>query len=195
MLSPPRRAFNLMDAVLLIVATALGFALWRIHGPFASACYTSASRPREGAVWNAETWFLFASELYNLYASVVRTLQPFCLTLTLTTLALRLRQPRPELQYVSGEAGTAACLSMAVAAAVTAIPAFCVVHASGKTYESAWSDFYSTLLVISPFCGSSIIGAWTVIPLKSGWRKKRDWIELSGRVLGVYWIGTIFVLT
>jgi hypothetical protein len=191
--SPPRRAFNLKDAFFLIAATAVGLALWRSRYPFSVCDYAKAWPRAILAIWNSESRLSSASGFYRIYFLLAIGVWPFCLPWTLTILALRLRRPRPEWRRVARQPGTVACCSMAVACVMTAIPAFCVLHISGRTYESGWSDLGSTLLLVSPFCGSAIIGAWTTLLLSSSWRPDNSWIDRAGRILAVYWIGTIAV--
>ena len=82
---------------------------------------------------------------------------------------------------------------MAVAFMITAMPAFCVIRISGTMTESAFADADWIRLLVSPFCGSAVVGAWTTLLLSSCWRPENSWIDRAGRVLGVYWIGTIAV--
>jgi hypothetical protein len=183
--SPPRRAFHLMDAFFLIAATAIGFALWRGRFTSGKGCYGVP------VIWDSESWISWVLKFYADYRFLATAAWPFCLPWTLTILALRLRHPRPDWRCLSRQPGAVACCAMAVACFMTAIPAFCVLRISGRTYETALGDLSSTLLLVSPYCGSAVVGAWLTLLLRSSWRADKSWIDRAGRALGVFWIGTI----
>ena len=69
----------------------------------------------------------------------------------------------------------------------------CVARVWRTTNESILSDAMWIGLPVSPFCGAAVVGAWTSLLLSSSWHTEKSWIDRAGRVLGLYWVGTIAV--
>jgi hypothetical protein len=95
----PVRKFSILDAMILVAASALGLALIRFL--YATGRYLSMGRP----------WYAFVAQ-YTVEATV-----PFLITWTLAFLVLRLRQPRPRLRRLLRQPGMVACGAAVVAIA------------------------------------------------------------------------------
>jgi hypothetical protein len=95
---------------------------------------------------------------------------------------MRLRRPRPSRRHAFRQPGTAACLAVIVAGSLSLVANWrsLVVPLFGNpiTY------FLHGLLRL----GYSVLLVWLTLALAGVWRPSPDWIDRSGRVLGVFLI-------
>jgi hypothetical protein len=188
-----RRTFSLLDAMVLIAATAIGLGGlrgWVELGAELGESVATIAHPEAG--WSPWGW-----AIYQGYGLLGEVLLPFCCSWTLALLALRLRGPRPRLRRLARQPGAMACYS----AAVGLIPALIGVLGwvliwgprSGAGFDSqVWERLLEpAFLVVPPLAGSAVLGSWATLLLGGRWRAERSWIDRAGRCLGVYWIGVI----
>ncbi|HEX8201705.1 MAG TPA: hypothetical protein VF590_14580 [Isosphaeraceae bacterium] len=181
----PRRPFTVLDAILLVAATATGLSILReTHGDlWRHEVMNFRGKPVGKAVLNgivALNWF------------VICFAQPW----TVALLALRLRRPRPPLRRLARQpgmvAGAAVSLVLAVFAAAGALRV-----ALGSSSSSAWADFVSDFaLWVEAFVpGSAVAGAWLTLGLGRRWRPEPSWIDRAGRIVGLFWLAQILLLS
>jgi len=171
------RAFNLVDVMILLAATAAAMGWVRAN----------------------YDWYFFSlawRSYYNLgdyiMAAIyfVRVLWPFLLTLTLTTLALRMRRPRPQREALARQPGVVACCAATVATAAIFWPTLIGIIAGvpGITGSRRFWDDLVTGVKASEAVGVAVAAAWMTLALVSSWRPEPSWIDRLGRGLGTAWI-------
>jgi len=178
----PRR-FTLIDAMVLIAATAIALVPIRIF------------------LW--ESWHfpdeLSAAEIWRTGLDVNVNLIPLALTLSFALSLLGMRKPRPNIRRVYRRPGMAACTAALVYAvlSVTGYVGFLYfTNALGNVKFD--SNNVITLWIrigMQPMflLGGAVASVWIVLWLSGVWRAERSWIDRAGRALGIYWI-TISVL-
>jgi hypothetical protein len=206
MAAPSPRRFTLLDAVILVGATAVAIA-WsrtfvaRLNGP-----------PR-----------FSDPDLWGYAVEVLAASLPFSLLWTGALAALRLRNPRPLRRHLARQPGTAACAAVIAASAivvlvflilllldsiglvdrmeVATLPLFMVEFAGSPHWSTVVSTPdrmqeipYGLLVLAAPELGLSVAITWLTQIANRRWRPERSWIDRAGRVLGLYWmcVGTIF---
>jgi hypothetical protein len=156
------RRFTLLDAMVLVAATALGMAV---------------SRAMHAAL---PAHFFQRNIIYRVF--------PYLVSTTFGLLALSLRQPRPKLRRLMTRPGAAACVTPSLALVATAATtALQYLTASGWTWSNP--PFLATWASNSregpPF---AVASAWAMLALTSRWRARPSWIDRLGRLLGLGWI-------
>jgi len=161
---PARRRFTILDAMVMAAATAVGLAYFRALLP--------------GGWWRA-SWVVspalralgIAEDLYWSLAT------PWMIAIT----ALRLRRPRPSPRRLVRQPGVMACC----AALMAMIPALTHV-ALYATFRPSYS--WSINMVLSctyELAVSAVAGAWLTLAISGRWRPEPDWVDRSGRLLGL----------
>jgi len=171
-----RRRITLLDLVILVAATALGFALLRvcITGLGAQTLSRRAGAGTAGYITTAET-----------YASAL--LAPW----SLAVLVLSLRGPRPSFQRLARGPGF-----IASAAATTGVALYltlCLAQsAMGKLTLNPGSIWRITD-AFALYASLMVAGSWLSLALGARWRMETSWVGWAGRILGIGWIG-LFLL-
>jgi hypothetical protein len=166
---PRCRPFGLGDAMILIVALALGLA---VAGPgiiiIADGIRTiphKQFRTLAGAVSLGR--FLNIIVLNFLFFLI-----PACLI-------LRLRRPRPTLRSMIGQPGFAACAAP-IAFFLAFLPLELLPH----------SGFARQVMEITAqvFIATAVPLAWVILIATRRWVPEPSWIDRSGRILGALWM-------
>lgn len=165
-LTRPRRRLTLADGVILIAATATGFAIARI---------TQGVYPGIVTVPGDEV-SMFSKVLISTYWA--------SLMVMLALIPLRLMPPRPRFRWIRRQPGFIACLSVAFGIAHTGL----YVAVQRFKQPIPWANIDILSLIVSPSIGSLILSAWLVLAVSGGWRPERSWIDRAGRLLGTAWI-------
>jgi hypothetical protein len=159
------RKLTLSDAMILIAVTAAAFATAR-------ACALHAI-PGSSPVFTVRMTTIFVA-----------------LSLTISLIPLRLRQPRP--RRLGRQPGTVACCAVALALVfilaeqasswLRPVPGPAMAEPHYRTINLVFNllrlDLYSP----------AVAGAWLALALSGRWRPERDWLDRAGRGLGVRWI-------
>jgi hypothetical protein len=199
MSSPSPRPFTLLDAMVLVAATAIGLgALRAAVGDFTELrqqlreSLSSASQTPVG--WSPLSWAIVSG-----YGLVATAMVPFCWAWTVALVILRQRRPRPPRRRMGRQPGALACS----AAALLLVPAlvgplwWCAVTGlfGSMRYESAeWQKTLAVYFIFIPaLTGFAVIGAWWSLYFGRRWRPESSWIDRVGRALGVYWIATVLL--
>ena len=179
----PDRKFGLLDAMILVAATAAGatsirpFLLYGLGMPDLFIEFFPA----------------LGSFVYTAYSdSVVKFLSPWLASWTLACLAIRLRAPRPRFRRLMRQPGTVACVAATFAMATAAALCAAVLATVGVP---PLEDFYHKILpYLCDSAAIAVVGAWSVANLAGRWKPEPGWIDRMGRVIGVLWI-LIFILS
>ena len=200
-----RRRFTLGDGLLVVAALAAGCAMvrqwanphWCADGPFFAAP-TNAS---------------LARTLCHGVAVGVSWSIPFAIAMMPAVLAARLRKPRPPLEQIAAGPGTVACAAALLAMVLRPtqevlfyvldylthsnssiqLPSPPFVRLFGSSRYSPREIIHSVVLesfplATAPAVGVAVLIAWLVLVGIGKFRPERDWIDRTGRALGVYWM-------
>ena len=186
--SLPRRLFNLMDAMVLVAATAAGLgiargiqdALWR----FTDASVNAG--PIGPALLLAARWTVLA------YPCLV------ALTVALLLLLFRSQRFRPDLADLLNRPGATACGAAAMAIALgmvnLAVLILVVMARSGTPWNSkemieAFVDAVRLNIGVElGMPGLAVTVAWSMLALSGRWRSEPNWLDRVGRSLGLVWV-------
>lgn len=158
------RPFSILDGMILVAATGVGLALGK------TIIHDVQSMPVH-PMW------------------IARPVSYFLLAWTLAFLPIRLRRPRPSRRRLFLQPGMAACIAVAVVAAV-----------DGLSWAYYWgkfgSDGPSQMLERfwrghSQHPGPAVGLCWLGLVISRRWRPEPTWIDRLGRFLGFLWILTL----
>jgi len=163
-----RRRFTLLDAMVLVAATAVGIA--------AAVEFAESARRSFGGMpprnLLARYWFDAVSPLLTAWA--------------LTLIVLALRPPRARFRRLLSRPGVVVCMASAGAAVLVAIRVtimVCCMTVKGRGDQ--WIRMFWWNLI--PAVASAVAMAWLLILLGGRWRRSADWIDAAGRALGLAW--------
>jgi hypothetical protein len=163
------RPFTLLDGMILVAATAAGFALWRwLFLDQLDATRNHAAAPDR-----------FGSTFFSLYLSAA----PIVLVQMIGFVFLRARQPRHSWRRMMCQPGLAGCvaaLGFLICGATLARPLL------GKAYPMLPVGLLGAFLPSA--VGSAVAVAWLLLALGRRWRHERGWIDGIGVILGCYWL-------
>ena len=173
------RRFTILDAMILVVASALAFTLLR----------SFVFRTLPGL-----------SNGQGLLAVVMGGL----VTWTPTLLWLRLRRPRPTLRRLARQPGFAASIAgtavLALGTVTIGLLALIRLSMQGPTQSAGVAPrppdptwWLGVVLHFGPVVGPAVIAAWFVLAVSGRRRPARGWLDPLGRTIGVAWI-ILFVI-
>ncbi len=188
----PDRRFSLADAMVLVAATAAGFAISREGQRSLSALFVDGGPGVDSL-----------ERLKPVLGPLARGIFAWGPVLTcwaLALLALRLRPPRPARRRLFAPPGVAACFlatllvgfgTVESAWRSCLVPDFVgvdVIHATPRIPELA-----RVLQVgsTSATVGFGIAALWIWMTAAGRWRPEPHWIDRAGRILGVTWLVAI----
>jgi hypothetical protein len=160
------RPFMLLDAMILVAATAGGFGLWRW-------LFIDALNSPHNSIFQY-------SILYRTAAFFV-TAGPVILVETLGFIAIRLRQPRPPLRRLMAQPGMMSCV--ASVCFLTFLATFLIIASE----KAGWPLGGLAEELPAPV-GRVVATSWMILLLSRRWRFERGWIDMLGVILGCYWI-------
>jgi hypothetical protein len=172
------RKFTVIDAILLIAATALGFV------PMKRLFYAN------GASVRPEVWTVASA--YEYAPLLVMSLAPMVIAWSAALWLLRLADPRPAVWQTFRQPGMAATTAILISALYFLIKFTYwagVLHFQQGIKASEIADMY-----LSPMCWSRYLNSgdisvpvvWMILWLGRVGRPEPSWIDRSGRVLGIY---------
>jgi hypothetical protein len=173
--APASRAFTIGDAMILVAAASIGFALARpillelIR--FWSAAFPGSVRLRAVAA----AWY------------VMNAINVVVVLLAMAHLLICLRTARPSRRLMR-RPGFVASLSIIGGL----IPGVLNVFAGHHYLVAANMTNLSPIAMHS--VGPVVAGGWLFLALSRRWRAAPTWIDRFGRTLGAYWIAYSFVL-
>lgn len=167
-----RRRFTLSDAMIVVGALALAFAAARLCVQLGLIDTTPFIRIMLPAVFVA-------------------------LALTIVLVPLRLRRPRP--RRMDRGPGTVACCAVALGvvffvAELANDSSQRLISARSRYLNHVAVNFVFRLLQLDVY-GLVVSASWLVLAISGRWRAEPDWIDRAGRVLGVAWILSSFVVS
>ena len=196
---PVPRAFFISDGMILVAATAVGFAILRfVLGDLQdlraelNESWSALFAPPDGrSPWS---WAIISG-----YGLLMTIMSPFCWSWTLATSLLCLRRPRPPLRRLVRQPGVVACFtaSCGLVVPMAGLVWLLLVWYRVPTLDfdaSEWQKTFAVLFILTPaFTGFAVAGAWLTLLLGRRWRPEPTWFDRIGRVLGLYWVGCVFL--
>ncbi len=172
--SAPRRRFTLLDAMILVAATAVGYAGVRV------TYHIMRVNPGEFLQFASVGDFLNLTFVLSLLA------MPVLASWTLTLIPLRLLAPRPRFRRLARQPGFAAAVAPTMAAMFLTPPiAFGEILSMNQSH---WDPFLVIYPLVPASLGVSVVVAWSLLLLGRRWRAEPSWIDRLGRALGAIWI-------
>jgi carbon starvation protein CstA len=167
------RRFSLLDAMVLIAATAAGLTIDRV--------FWSDMHGWDGAV---------LKHFRDLTSAGIILSVPLAAMWTIATLALQLRRPRYRLRRLLERPGTAACCAATVALALGAGLVICASRGTPISFASRLIMGYGLPMM----AGSAVTAVCTVSMIAREYRAAPDWNDRLGRLIGLYWVMSTLVL-
>jgi hypothetical protein len=199
MRTPQIRRCTLLDAMVLVAATAIGLSLARTYS-------------QEALNNNLESYPLFPKVLLSIWAAIVAVL-PVPAMWSIALFGLGLRQPRPVLRRLVRQPGIVAAGAVTLVAAIRLVGFITLIartpnnrfYTLGVSFFEAFAVRISypgptsaATLYNSAYFASSAFGVsmavaagWLLLFVSGRWRSEPVWIERFGRALGVFWIAII----
>jgi hypothetical protein len=193
----PRRRFRLIDAMILVAATALG-------------CFITVSIVREQCLSGG--WSIGLDEGGDQVSGgginqaavedllLVGTLGiawlsfPFFAIWTLAMIPLRFISPRPRLRRMVRQPGAMAMIAAGVGIAIAGIHVATIFVALGS---GVLGDSVLIMVVMGgamSYPGLAVFVTWMTLLAGRRWRAEREWVDRLGRVFGAYWIAEAIAL-
>lgn len=163
------RQFGLLDAMILVAATALGCGLVKWSGIV----------PLKGL-----EKVPFPNGYVLIILAAAKTIGPPLLTSwTLALLFARIRSPRPTRRQLFREPGIVAT-STSTLAIVTGFLWF-----SGTRFVVDHPTLSAAFDGLTYFCAFAVAGGWLTLALSGRWRNRPGWMDHAGRLVGTTWMG------
>jgi hypothetical protein len=176
MTASARRRLTLFDLLVLIAATSLGLALFRISRSGIAARPVAA----------------YAGALAASYITVAQTYASCFLTpWSAAILALSLRQPRASFRRVAQGPGFIACATATVGAVLFTTLSVAQYAVGRQSFDPANAS--RIISALGSYTSLMVAGGWMALGLASAWRAETSWIGWAGRLLGVSWIGLFLI--
>jgi hypothetical protein len=183
-----RRTMTLLDAILVVGSAAVGMGMfqWARRALFRGWIWIIDHGLPDSQNWSAERIIVTCSDIMVFFIPLVA---PWTVLLIL----LRMRPPRPAWRWVWRQPGMAACLAAILGwcwsglALLLAVDLDYLARSNRTIPPDRWAQKYLADEVFM-YVGLAIAAVWTVQFLSGRWRRSADWIDLTGRVVGVLWI-------
>jgi hypothetical protein len=172
----PRRRFRVSDAMILVAATAAGFGMVR--------AYLS-----QEAVWLGFSTEMPTGVLDGSFMAS-KVVPPFLGSWTVALILLRLSGPRPRFRRLVRQPGLIAGFAATLALAIITIPAVIIALSGG--WDGLGLFILTTpksFLYHASLPGLLVLASWLTLAATESWRAEPGWVDRSGRVLGIAWMG------
>ncbi len=178
--SAPRRRFTLLDGMILVAATAVGYALVHVlERLIGEGAFLSLIR---------EAWTgggMFSSMALVLYLIIL----PVLMAWTVALIPLRLLKPRPRFRRATCQpglmAGIAVTLAIGFMGLVVGILSISMSWLIGGLDQVV---MIQGVLMLPASLGLAVLVTWTTLLLGRRWRAEPSWIDRLGRIIGVAWV-------
>ncbi|MFO0957103.1 MAG: hypothetical protein U0800_06500 [Isosphaeraceae bacterium] len=182
MSTPPRRPLSVSDAMILVVAVAVGLAQSRSYHA------TLVIHPDLD-------YYTIGRLTYNQWAVLaVPALVPFAPALV----AVRLGRPWRPLRRTASEPGFTACVVIGLLWVASLVIGPLIAAMPGPPFTSRLAGggwlLVGSSYAMSASLGPSIAAAWAVQWLGGRWRPRANWCDRAGRALGIFFIANYLVV-
>jgi hypothetical protein len=174
--SVPRRRFTLLDSMILVAATAAGYAVVQWSSPLFGV----------GAILDLLREMVSSGDIGATVALLSLIAMPVMASWSLALIPLRLIGPRPRWRRLARQPGLVAALAVATALGFVAM--LTAVIFLGRAWGSL-SGFEDLALIFLPVVfGMAVLAAWVALVAGRRWRPEPSWVDRLGRALGLLWI-------
>lgn len=201
----PKRRFRMVDAMILVAATAAGCALisWLDRATDGEVSWQALGEcirelTETALAWEAASDWEIVFELT--YYNVACLVLPLVALWTLAVIPLRLLGPRPRWRRLACQPGLmAACATAVVLVAYGLLigTVSLVVRREGASWSEAVTEL--ALVGFAPHAplavGLAVLASWMTLIVGRRWRAEPSWVDRLGRILGVFWICAGFAIT
>jgi hypothetical protein len=179
----PWREFRLLDAMILVAATASGCGVmkWLNRGALRDLYAQCWDLLREGPGDNlaavGQSILILADLMMPLVAMVM-----------LAFIAMRLLGPRPPFRRLARQPGIVAACASCLASVLIGLPVIFVALVAGWDDVSEWFVAEEQVMLVTMCGGLAVLVSWVTLLLSRRWRAERSWVDRLGRAIGVFWI-------
>jgi hypothetical protein len=166
---PACRSFTLLDAMILVAATAIGLALANAVADFRRLPLARSSP--------------------NIYVCL-----PSLATWSIAALVLRLRHPRPTLRRIVRQPGATSTITTCLIiitgtllALVSRLTRIVIIRQDWLRVPTQ-GDVFLLILVTAVVVGAAITAAWANLAISGRRRPERGWLDGLGRLIGTVWV-------
>lgn len=178
------RRFTVLDAMVLVAATAIGCGVNARLGEFFEDQWGQATPDLLRSLSQGRKFLGMAVVLLLLAG-------PIAASWTLALIPLRLIRPRPGLRLLASQPGWAASCGFAVGLAAGSVAVgmlLAVIEGRNLAF------LVQELSPMAPgLVAPAILAAWLTLILNRRWKPEPSWVDRLGRILGVYWLATAAV--
>ena len=198
--APARRRFRLVDGMILVAATAMGFGLgeWiaRESGGFLSWSALFNLLQELFGLCAGRNWAAVAYGTVLLLFLIVWLTIPLAAMWTLALIPMRLLGPRPRFRRLARQPGLVAAGAASVTFALIGLFALvALLEAEIGASEVVDSDGEIAAYLVPMLVGWAVAVAWMTLLIGRCWRAESSWIDRLGRIAGVCWIVVGFATT
>lgn len=187
------RRFRLLDAMILVAATAVGCAgtnvLFANPDPNAIFAWRTFSELKDSLFESRDTEMKWMTAVI-LCGEILAACAPIVAAWGVALIALRWIGPRPRWRRLAREPGIMACCASTTPLIV--LGGHGIIYALGHRYQLLIDYMVDPIgmgLMIWPMTlGMSVLAAWMTLLLGGRWRAEPTWIDRLGRAIGVFWV-------
>jgi hypothetical protein len=198
-----RRRFQLLDAIVLMAATAVACGVTRWIDSLSDGAVSWSALPDIWINYTHQPPSVVNNRMELIDVVLETSLDLVALTLpffaiwTLALIPLRLRFPRPRWRRLPNQPGAMATCAVGVSL-VVALLHFCVVlfviPAQWHPISVGTNEWVLAYVHLASYPGVAALASWVTLLLGRRWRAERSWIDRCGCVLGAYWVAVTVAL-
>jgi hypothetical protein len=174
--SVPRRRFTLLDTMILVAATAAGYAVVQWSSPLI------VGEPILDVLREMSS----LGEIGTTVALLSLIAMPVIASWSLALIPLRLIGPRPRWRRLARQPGLVAALAVATTVGFLAMVWTVAAFVVGLGILSGFVELVIPMLPIS--LGLAVLVSWLTLIAGRRWRPEPSWVDRLGRALGISWI-------
>jgi hypothetical protein len=188
--APRCRPFTVLDAMILVAATAGGLALIRVlEDPHDWWDWRDIFHPGSRSI---------SAIFDSINSALLKIVEPAWM-LTLALACLHFRKPWPKPRRLAREPGFVACGAVLIASALRVLGALLGSLELAASQPGARTDvgIFATAWETTagdtwPWLGLTVASVWGLLVVTQTLRPQRNWIDRAGRILGGYWLAISF---
>jgi hypothetical protein len=172
----PRRRFTLLDGMILVAATAVGYAVFQSLNHLIGV----------GDVLEILRETTSSGAIGELIALLTLIAAPVMVSWSLVLIPLRLIGTRPRWRRLARQPGLVASLAVATALGFMAMVTGVALLGIGRNILGGFPEML--LLLALFFFGVAVLASWVTLVAGRRWRPEPSWVDRLGRALGIFWI-------